>query len=603
MRRGQSKPGKKKGGNTSLFGFHKEEVRCLIVGLDASGKTMLLYQEKLGEAVTTIPTIGFNVEDIELQGTKYTMWDVGGQPKIRPLWRHYLQNTQAIIWVVDATDSSNFGESATELEKVLQEEEVRDVPILVVLSKAGLPGAHPTDSILSAFSTALEGRKYLVVRYFLLGQSGSMAGETDTTSIMPFLQKLVGMKQMEAYCNVTEEVAVDRIALRHWQVMNAASTLLEKAKAPVSVVDDVMPVLFGNLSVPVEVIGVIFGFVDFEDLLPVPHFHLKLRKGRSSPWAVGGPWLTCRTFLYSAWNELSLRMTGEFFSIKAFHIKEALLERACRPLVYFQPPEGLVPIQVAISALLVLSLGPMFLPSLAPRFHMTSCPLVTVTNRPQVAVAPLLMGIALLRKRPELVLSFQDGTLLEEMMRLFSHGMEREMPIPMLDLMTRVGKQFFSVCSVLLQNEQDYLDGGDDEGPTFFPALRITPKMLFFDDIVFDLIRSGRYLQLELEEKDPLPMQCCEAALDVLTGDSCVGGECPCAEFSFSLTHLHGFINMLFEELPRAHKNVTSVTIDVDRSAIDGKGLLQRLVAEHAEKFSERFPSIELHDLTLKLQA
>ena len=74
-------------------------IPCIIfiaVGLDAAGKTTILYKLKLGEIVTTIPTIGFNVETVEYKNISFTVWDVGGQDKIRPLWRHYFQNTQVI---------------------------------------------------------------------------------------------------------------------------------------------------------------------------------------------------------------------------------------------------------------------------------------------------------------------------------------------------------------------------------------------------------------------------------------------------------------------------------------------------------------------------
>ncbi|KAH0629157.1 hypothetical protein JD844_011012 [Phrynosoma platyrhinos] len=79
----------------SLIG--KKEMRILMVGLDAAGKTTILYKLKLGEIVTTIPTIGFNVETVEYKNISFTVWDVGGQDKIRPLWRHYFQNTQGMI--------------------------------------------------------------------------------------------------------------------------------------------------------------------------------------------------------------------------------------------------------------------------------------------------------------------------------------------------------------------------------------------------------------------------------------------------------------------------------------------------------------------------
>ena len=84
--------------------FGKKEMRILMVGLDAAGKTTILYKLKLGEVVTTIPTIGFNVETVEYKNISFTVWDVGGQDKIRPLWRHYYQNTQGLIFVVDSND-------------------------------------------------------------------------------------------------------------------------------------------------------------------------------------------------------------------------------------------------------------------------------------------------------------------------------------------------------------------------------------------------------------------------------------------------------------------------------------------------------------------
>ena len=76
--------------------FGKQEMRILMVGLDAAGKTTILYKLKLGEVVTTIPTIGFNVETVEYKNISFTVWDVGGQDKIRPLWRHYSQVRRAL---------------------------------------------------------------------------------------------------------------------------------------------------------------------------------------------------------------------------------------------------------------------------------------------------------------------------------------------------------------------------------------------------------------------------------------------------------------------------------------------------------------------------
>lgn len=69
--------------------FGSKEMRLLMLGLDAAGKTTILYKLKLGQDVTTIPTVGFNVETVTYKNVKFNVWDVGGQDKIRPLWRHY----------------------------------------------------------------------------------------------------------------------------------------------------------------------------------------------------------------------------------------------------------------------------------------------------------------------------------------------------------------------------------------------------------------------------------------------------------------------------------------------------------------------------------
>jgi len=128
---------------SSLFKrlFGNKEMRILMVGLDAAGKTTILYKLKLGEIVTTIPTIGFNVESVEYKNINFTVWDVGGQDKIRPLWRHYFQNTQGVIFVVDSNDRERVGEANEELNKMLNEDELRDAVVLVFANKQDLPQA------------------------------------------------------------------------------------------------------------------------------------------------------------------------------------------------------------------------------------------------------------------------------------------------------------------------------------------------------------------------------------------------------------------------------------------------------------------------------
>merc|ERR1719331_3083772 len=104
-------------------------MRILMVGLDAAGKTTVLYKLKLGEVVTTIPTIGFNVETVEYKNIRFTVWDIGGQDKLRKLWRHYYQGNHGLIFVVDSSDRDRIDVAREELEKTLAAEELRDIAI------------------------------------------------------------------------------------------------------------------------------------------------------------------------------------------------------------------------------------------------------------------------------------------------------------------------------------------------------------------------------------------------------------------------------------------------------------------------------------------
>ncbi|KAI9357360.1 ADP-ribosylation factor 1 like-protein [Zopfochytrium polystomum] len=133
----------------SLFDslWSKHEMRILMVGLDNAGKTTILYKLKLGELVTTLPTIGFNVESVEFKNINFTIWDVGGQDRIRPLWKHYYQNAQGIIFVVDSNDTARLDEAREELQSMLQYDELRDAALLVVANKQDLPEAVPAAAV------------------------------------------------------------------------------------------------------------------------------------------------------------------------------------------------------------------------------------------------------------------------------------------------------------------------------------------------------------------------------------------------------------------------------------------------------------------------
>ena len=75
-----------------IYTKEKEEIKVVFLGCDGSGKTTLLYNLKLGSMISTIPTIGFNVETVERPDFDLSIWDVGGSSKIKALCRHYYEH-------------------------------------------------------------------------------------------------------------------------------------------------------------------------------------------------------------------------------------------------------------------------------------------------------------------------------------------------------------------------------------------------------------------------------------------------------------------------------------------------------------------------------
>ncbi|CAO2648038.1 Nn.00g089600.m01.CDS01 [Neocucurbitaria sp. VM-36] len=142
----------------------KKEIRILILGLDNAGKTTLLYRLKIGEVVTTIPTIGFNVESVTYNNLNFNVWDLGGQTSIRPYWRCYYANTAAVIFVIDSTDIERLTTASEELRAMLNEEELRDAALLVFANKQDQPGAKGAGEISEALKLGeLKDRNWSIV--------------------------------------------------------------------------------------------------------------------------------------------------------------------------------------------------------------------------------------------------------------------------------------------------------------------------------------------------------------------------------------------------------------------------------------------------------
>ena len=107
----------------------------------------MLYKMKLGDFSHTIPTIGFNVEQVKYKNLMMTLWDVGGQDKIRALWKHYYEGTDGLIWIVDSTDEHRLRECRDELHHVLANDGLRGAAVLVYANKQDCANAASTGKL------------------------------------------------------------------------------------------------------------------------------------------------------------------------------------------------------------------------------------------------------------------------------------------------------------------------------------------------------------------------------------------------------------------------------------------------------------------------
>ncbi len=138
-------------------------ARILMLGLDAAGKTTLGQRFKFNETVSTIPTVGFNVDEVEYGNVRFTMWDVGGQDFLRKLWYHYYDNSDAIIFVVDSADTDRLEIAKFELWQLLNEEKLQNCSVLIFANKQDLEGALTKEQVTTGLDMrSIRGRPWKV---------------------------------------------------------------------------------------------------------------------------------------------------------------------------------------------------------------------------------------------------------------------------------------------------------------------------------------------------------------------------------------------------------------------------------------------------------
>ena len=124
----------------------KDEYFVLILGLDNAGKTTFLESAKTrltpnykGANLSKITTtVGMNLGKIDVGGVRLNFWDLGGQEELQALWDKYYAECHAIIYVVDSGDRERVEESKQAFDKMIKNENIKGIPLLVAANKQDL---------------------------------------------------------------------------------------------------------------------------------------------------------------------------------------------------------------------------------------------------------------------------------------------------------------------------------------------------------------------------------------------------------------------------------------------------------------------------------
>ena len=131
-----------------FMSFSIRKFKFCMVGVEAAGKTTILYKLHLGEVIATTPTIGFNLETVKVKKSQLSIWDISGSKRSRSLWASYYKGINGLIFVIDSEDRQGITEAQEEFSYALSHDDLKHIPVLILANKQDLPGAMTVTEVV-----------------------------------------------------------------------------------------------------------------------------------------------------------------------------------------------------------------------------------------------------------------------------------------------------------------------------------------------------------------------------------------------------------------------------------------------------------------------